>query len=94
MNNKKKKIIYLDMHGIKHRDVKDTVDRFIKANRNNLPLQIITGKSIKMRDLVARTLKAHKLYMRAQQKHPWSRYNLGSYTIDKKFNSVGGSAIF
>tara|TARA_B100002052_G_scaffold90854_1_gene83627 strand:- start:1305 stop:1589 length:285 start_codon:yes stop_codon:yes gene_type:complete len=94
MSSKKKRIISLDMHGIKHKDVKSVVDAFIFKNKENLPLQIITGKSIPMRDLVSKALKEHNLYMRATQKKPWGRYNLGCYIVDKKFDSVGGSAIF
>jgi hypothetical protein len=48
----------LDLHGLKHYDVKDTVENFILIN--DTPFRIITGRSDKMRELVETTLKKHR----------------------------------
>lgn len=48
----------LDLHGLKHYDVKDTVENFVLMN--NTPIRIITGKSDKMRDMVKLVLEKHK----------------------------------
>jgi hypothetical protein len=47
----------LDLHGLKHYDVKDTVENFILMN--STPFRIITGRSDKMIELVETTLKKH-----------------------------------
>ena len=51
---RKKQILELDLHGYKHIEVEDAVERFIL--NNNLPVRIITGKSEKMRKLVLEVL--------------------------------------
>jgi len=47
----------LDLHGLKHYDVKDTVENFILMN--DTPFRIITGRSDKMIELVETTLEKH-----------------------------------
>ena len=47
----------LDLHGLKHYDVKDVVENFILMN--STPFRIITGRSDKMIELVETTLKKH-----------------------------------
>jgi hypothetical protein len=47
----------LDLHGLKHYDVRDVVENFILIN--DTPFRIITGISDKMRELVETTLKKH-----------------------------------
>jgi hypothetical protein len=47
----------LDLHGVKHIDVVHLVVSYIIRNRNFLPLQIITGNSDKMKDLVIKSIK-------------------------------------
>jgi hypothetical protein len=47
----------LDLHGLKHYDVRDTVENFILMN--STPFRIITGRSDKMIELVETTLKKH-----------------------------------
>lgn len=66
----------LDLHGIKHRDVGNIVDFFIRKNRNNLPVEIITGNSIDMQAIVKKIIKDYNLRM-----DPKSFVNLGSYII-------------
>jgi hypothetical protein len=52
----------LDLHGTKHRDVKNKVIRFVEEHWNKRrELVIITGNSVKMRDLVASVLEEYKL---------------------------------
>lgn len=48
----------LDLHGLKHYDVKDVVENFVLMNE--APFRIITGKSEKMKELVESILKEHK----------------------------------
>jgi len=48
----------LDLHGLKHYDVKDVVENFVLMNE--APFRIITGKSEKMKELVESILKEHR----------------------------------
>ena len=48
----------LDLHGIKHRDVNRVVENFVLLNET--PLNIITGNSTMMRELVVEVLEKHK----------------------------------
>lgn len=69
-----KMIPTLDLHGIKHQDVKVTVENFILANGS--PLKIITGNSPHMKSLVFEVLRNHGFkYTNLND------YNLGEYLI-------------
>ncbi len=48
----------LDLHGLKHYDVKDVVENFVLMN--SAPFRIITGRSDRMRELVETILKEHR----------------------------------
>ena len=48
----------IDLHGIKHHQVIDMVENFVLTNEP--PLRIITGQSIKMKEIVIRVLEEHK----------------------------------
>ena len=48
----------LDLHGIKHDDVNRVVENFVLLNET--PLNIITGNSTMMRELVVEVLERHK----------------------------------
>jgi len=48
----------LDLHGIKHDDVNRVVENFVLLNET--PLNIITGNSTMMRELVVEVLEKHK----------------------------------
>ena len=48
----------LDLHGIKHEDVNRVVENFVLLNET--PLNIITGNSTMMRELVVEVLEKHK----------------------------------
>ena len=69
-------MISLDLHGIKHEDVEDLVDSFIGRYFNMLPLEIITGNSADMQEIVRRIVQTYKLKM-----EPTNHVYLGSYVI-------------
>ena len=49
----------LDLHGVRHSDVKVLVEDFVLENQNYLPIKIITGNSDKMKSIVVGVLKEH-----------------------------------
>ncbi len=51
----------LDLHGIKHQDVKVLVEDFVYMNQNEFPLEIICGNSEKMIKLVQDAMDLHKI---------------------------------
>ena len=66
----------LDLHGIKHQKVSSMADAFIRQNKTNLPVEIITGNSLDMQNIIKRIIKLYGLRM-----EPKSHVNLGSYII-------------
>lgn len=54
------KIKELDLHGIFHRDVRDKVENFVLLHSTELPVRIITGDSLRMRNLTVNILNKHK----------------------------------
>ena len=52
-------------------------DTFIRQNKNNLPVEIITGNSLDMQNIIKKIVKLYGLKM-----EPKSHYNLGSYIIN------------
>ena len=54
-------ITHLDLHGLKHIDVEQSVLNFIYQYQDLLPLIIICGNSNKMIDLVSKTLNAENI---------------------------------
>jgi len=69
----------LDLHNIKHKEAEILVDNFILKNFTSLPIEIITGNSIDMQNIVLNIVNFHKLNLRPS--HP---NNLGSYIITNK----------
>ena len=67
----------LDLHGIKHQNASNLADIFIRQNKNNLPVEIITGNSLDMQNIIKRIVKLYGLRM-----EPKSHFNLGSYIIN------------
>ena len=67
----------LDLHGIKHQKASNMVDTFIRQNKNNLPVEIITGNSLDMQNIIKRIVKSYGMRM-----EPKSHFNLGSYIIN------------
>jgi len=49
----------LDLHGVRHGDVKVLVEDFVYANQKEFPLEIICGNSEKMIKLVKEALDKH-----------------------------------
>ena len=50
-------LLNLDLHGVRHADVKDIVEDFVLNNQNEIPLIVICGNSAKMIAIVSSTLK-------------------------------------
>ena len=46
----------LDLHGVRHGDVQQEVDHFLFENNDRLPLQIVTGNSGRMKEIVIEVL--------------------------------------
>lgn len=51
----------LDLHGVRHQDVKVMVEDFLYMNQNEFPLEIICGNSEKMIKLVSEVMSNHKV---------------------------------
>jgi hypothetical protein len=54
-------IKHLDLHGLKHIDVEQSVINFIYQHQDLLPLIIICGNSNKMIDIVSSTLNTENI---------------------------------
>tara|TARA_Y100000590_G_scaffold204878_1_gene232360 strand:+ start:618 stop:839 length:222 start_codon:yes stop_codon:yes gene_type:complete len=63
----------LDLHGVRHTEVERLVENFVLLN--NPPLEIITGNSNKMEDIVLTTLKELEIN--------WEKWYNGSIKILK-----------
>ena len=50
-------LLNLDLHGVRHHEVKIMVEDFVLNNQEQLPLIIICGNSSKMIELVSQALK-------------------------------------
>ena len=66
----------LDLHGIKHQMAASMTDTFIRQNKASLPIEIITGNSIDMQNIIKKVVGRYRLKM-----EPKSYFNLGSYVI-------------
>ena len=51
----------LDLHGLRHSEVSQAVDSFLYKNIDKLPVEIITGYSDRMKDIVIESVKDHRL---------------------------------
>jgi len=49
-------ITHLDLHGVRHHEVKDDVIDFCYQHQDNIPLIIICGNSVNMIKIVLQTL--------------------------------------
>ena len=47
----------LDLHGVRHADVKDLVEDFVLKNQEDMPLEIIYGNSTTMYTIVSQCLE-------------------------------------
>ena len=69
----------IDLHGVRHRDATNMIDSFIRQNKDNLPIEIITGNSIDMQSILRKVVNNYNLKM-----EPSTYVNLGSYVITNK----------
>ena len=46
-------LLNLDLHGVRHADVKDIVEDFVLTNQDEIPLIVICGNSAKMIEIVS-----------------------------------------
>jgi len=49
----------LDLHGLRHHEVRDKLENFVLLNSNELPLRIIIGNSNRMRNMTENILNKH-----------------------------------
>ncbi len=70
----------LDLHGIKHNDSKQLILNFIEKNIDKLPVEIITGNSIEMKNIVIEIIRSFNL----KYSYP-SFKNLGSLIITEDY---------
>ena len=49
----------LDLHGLKHFQVRDEVENFVLLNSTELPIRIIIGSSMRMKNLTENILYKH-----------------------------------
>lgn len=67
----------LDLHNISHLNAEVLIEEFIINHYKKLPIEIITGNSLDMQNIVKTIVKNHNL--RLVPSHP---NNLGSYIIN------------
>ena len=66
----------LDLHGCTHEEAETLVDEFIIKNINQLPLEIITGNSVDMLEILRKIVSTHNLKL-----IPSNSFNMGSYLV-------------
>lgn len=54
-------MVKLDLHGVRHHEVKVMVEDFLYMNQHEFPLEIICGNSEKMIKLVGEVMSHHKV---------------------------------
>ena len=54
-------IIHLDLHGLRHHEVKDEIIDFIYQYQNKIPLIIICGNSNRMIEIAEKSLKGEHI---------------------------------
>ena len=69
----------LDLHGMSYDDAEQSALIFIENNIDNLPVEIITGNSTKMKNIISKILEIKNLSGNYS-----SSYNLGSIVITEK----------
>ena len=62
----------LDLHGVKHQDVPKLLDQFIweQMNKKTNEVEIITGISQPMKDIVIKTIKDYDFYFVEEWNNP------------------------
>ena len=66
----------LDLHGKEHCEVEVLIDEFIIKNIETLPLEVITGNSVTMLELLKKVVLNHNLHLITSHSS-----NMGSYLI-------------
>ena len=66
--------ITLDLHGTKHAEVEETVENFVLLHQEEIPLEIIYGNSVPMRDLVVSVLNRLGLEYSSGYKNQFGRF--------------------
>ena len=66
----------LDLHGSSYDDAEILIDEFIIQNIEKLPLEIITGNSVKMLEVLRKVVLKHRLKL-----IPSHASNMGSYLV-------------
>ena len=69
----------LDLHNTSHFEAKIKIDNFIIKYYNKLPIEIITGNSVDMINILINIVEKHNLRMSLSNLN-----NLGSYIINNK----------
>ena len=78
----------LDLHGLRHHEVDRIVENFIidAYNKNELPAEITTGNSIKMKEIVKNVIQRHEFCF---NQHIWMDspsiivYSAGGLTAER-----------
>ena len=73
----------LDLHGKTYQEAEILIDEFIIRNVEELPLEVITGNSVDMQNILKCIIENHNL--RLVPSHP---NNLGSYIINYHLSNV------
>lgn len=71
----------LDLHGKRHDEAEILTSYFIENNLDYLPVEIITGNSVKMNEIVNRIAKKYRL-----STEPKNYYNLGCLILRSASN--------
>ena len=69
----------LDLHSTSHNDANILIEEFIIKNASNLPVEIITGNSVDMQNILSGLIVKHNLRLT-----PSHFKNMGSYIITDK----------
>ena len=69
----------LDLHNSSHANAKILIEEFIIINLDKLPIEIITGNSVNMLEILNEIILKYAL-----MKSPSNFNNLGSYIITEK----------
>ena len=67
----------LDLHGESNKDAEEMATIVIENNIDNIPIQIITGNSVEMQQIVRNIASKHNL-----KTEPKTYYNLGCLIIN------------
>tara|TARA_Y100000590_G_scaffold153259_2_gene175957 strand:- start:2163 stop:2393 length:231 start_codon:yes stop_codon:yes gene_type:complete len=72
----------LDLHDLSHKEASNIIEDFIIKNFTNMPIEVITGNSIDMQEILKKVSNKHNLRV-----VPSHANNLGSYIINHQLNN-------